>query len=46
MTEPHHYDALEGRPDWSKELGRIRAMERQSENETRRRDERRGARHG
>lgn len=35
--EPWHYDAFEGRPDWSKELGRQRVIRRQQENMRRRR---------
>lgn len=40
--QPWHYNVYAGRPEWSKDLGRIRAMERQTENETRRRNERMG----
>lgn len=43
---PHQYDALKGRPQWSKDLGRHFASERQAQNETRRAAERKGARHG
>jgi hypothetical protein len=43
---PWHYDATEGRPDWSKIAGVQMAMERQAQNEIRRRNERKGARHG
>lgn len=32
--EPWHYDAFEGRPEWSKELGKQRALQRQQENVT------------
>lgn len=31
-NQPWHYDAFEGRPQWSKELGRLNAMRRQMEN--------------
>lgn len=44
--QPWHYDATKARPEWSKLMGMRRVLERQSQNETRRRDERRGARHG
>lgn len=40
--QPWHYDAVKGRPDWSKQLGQIRAIERQSQNELRRAAERAG----
>lgn len=30
--EPWHYDALKGRPDWSKELARKNVMLRQRQN--------------
>ena len=42
--QPWHYDATEGRPDWSKALGVQRAMERQAQNEIRRAAEHKGAR--
>ena len=35
--EPWHYDAFEGRPDWSKDLGRQRAISHQRQNMERRR---------
>ncbi len=40
MTErkPWHYDAIEGRPDWAKELGRQAVMARQRGNMQRRRN--------
>lgn len=30
--QPWHYDAFEGRPEWSKHLARRNVMRRQSEN--------------
>lgn len=42
--QPWHYDALKGRPAWSKELGREHAQRRQIDNDLRRRAERMGAR--
>ncbi len=41
-TKPWHYDATEGRPDWSKVMGQECAMERQEQNEIRRDAERAG----
>lgn len=30
--KPWHYDAIEGRPDWSKQLARLNVIRRQEEN--------------
>lgn len=35
--QPWHYDALEGRPEWSKEMSRQRVIQRQKVNEDTRR---------
>jgi len=35
--EPWHYDAIEGRPQWSKEMARQRVIQRQKENDDARR---------
>jgi hypothetical protein len=32
QRQPWHYDAIEGRPQWSKELARRNVMQRQLEN--------------
>lgn len=44
--KPWHYDALAGRPEWSKLAGVEAAIKRQEQNEIRRAAERKGARHG
>lgn len=42
--QPWHYDALRGRPGWSKAMGREHAQRRQIDNDLRKRAERMGAR--
>jgi hypothetical protein len=39
--EPWHYDAIEGRPEWSTQLARLNVIRRQEENlkRSRQRDE-------
>ena len=46
VRQPWHYDAFEGRPEWSKELARRNVMRRQRENETARRASREAAGNG
>ena len=42
--QPWHYDALKGRPMWSKIMARESALRRQIENDLRKQSERMGAR--
>jgi hypothetical protein len=44
--QPFHYDALKGRPAWSKAMAREAAQRRQIDNDLRKRADREGARRG
>lgn len=42
MRQPWHYDAFEGRPDWSKQLAREHVLRRQQQNVDARRRQQKG----